>query len=97
MAPLQVKSSIFLAKPCSARPLYFARSSAPNQNDISLIDRIAEKAVSYALAKTSGVAALSDESNQIECIDFEKIKGGKPFDYNQQWFNDMLIKIGQKR
>ena len=60
-------------------------------------DRIAEKAVSYALTKTSGVAAISDESNQIECIDFEKIKGGKPFDYKQQWFNDMLIKIGQKR
>ena len=60
-------------------------------------DKIAEKAVSYALNKASGVAALSDENNQIECINFKKIKGGKPFDHKQKWFNDILIEIGQKR
>ena len=54
---------------------YFARSASPNQNDISLIDTTSEKAVNYALANTNGVIALSDESNQIECIDFSKIKG----------------------
>lgn len=77
---------------------YFARSSAPNQNDIDLIDKISNKAVSYALKKKSGVAAPSDDHyGEIKCINFTKIKGGKPFDYKQNWYNDMLIEIGQKR
>ena len=77
---------------------YFARSAAPNQNDISLIDRISEKAVDYALNNRSGVAALSDNHNQeIKCIDFTKIKGGKPFDCSQAWYQEMLNEIGQKK
>ena len=77
---------------------YFARSAAPNQNDLSLIDKISKKAVEYALEKRSGVAGLSDDHNQeITCIDFTKIKGGKPFDYNQPWYREMLIEIGQKK
>ena len=77
---------------------YFARSAAPNQNDISLIDRVSEKAVGYALNKRSGVAGLSDDHNQeIKCIDFAKIKGGKPFDCNQGWYQEMLNEIGQKK
>ena len=77
---------------------YFARSAAPNQNDLSLIDKISKKAVEYALEKRSGVAGLSDDHNQeIRCIDFTKIKGGKPFDYNQPWYIEMLNEIGQKK
>ena len=77
---------------------YFARSAAPNQMDLSLISKISKKAVSYALDGKSGVAALSDDHNQeITCIDFEKIKGGKPFDYNQEWYCDMLSEIGQTK
>tara|TARA_Y100001970_G_scaffold166941_1_gene204390 strand:- start:1338 stop:2534 length:1197 start_codon:yes stop_codon:yes gene_type:complete len=77
---------------------YFARSAAPNKNDINLIERISEKAVSYALNRISGVAALSDNCNHdIECIDFKEIKGGKPFDFNQDWYQNMLIEIGQKK
>ena len=77
---------------------YFARSAAPNKNDISLINRISEKAVGYALDKRSGVVALSDKFNQeIKCIEFKDIKGGKPFDYNQDWYKNMLIGIGQKK
>ena len=75
---------------------YFARSAAPNQSDLSLISKISKKAVDYALDGRSGVAALSDDHNQeIKCIDFEKIKGGKPFDSNQEWYHNMLIEIGQ--
>ena len=77
---------------------YFARSSAPNQNDISLINNISAKAVDYALEGRSGVAALSDDHNQeIKCIDFAKIKGGKPFDCKQNWYIEMLDEIGQKK
>ena len=54
---------------------YFARSAAPNKNDIDLIDKISKKAVSYSLNKKSGVAGLSDDySNQVKCIDFKDIK-----------------------
>ena len=77
---------------------YFARSSAPNQNDISLINNISAKAVDYALEGRSGVAALSDDHNkEIKCIDFAKIKGGKPFDCKQNWYIEMLDEIGQKK
>ena len=77
---------------------YFARSSAPNQNDVSLINNISAKAVDYALEGRSGVAALSDDHNQeIKCIDFAKIKGGKPFDCKQNWYIEMLDEIGQKK
>ena len=77
---------------------YFARSAAPNKNDIDLIDKVSKKAVNYALNKRSGVAALSDNPNRdIKCIDFKEIKGGKPFDFNQNWYQNMLIEIGQKK
>jgi len=76
---------------------YFARSSAPNKTDLDLIEKTAKKAVKYALQKQSGVAALRDSTNRIECIDFMEIKGEKPFDFNQEWFDNMLVEIGQKK
>ena len=78
-------------------PIFINKKTKEPLKDKKVIDRIAEKAVSYALSKTSGVAALRDGSNQIECIDFIEIKGNKPFDFNQSWFSDMLIEIGQKK
>ncbi len=74
---------------------YFARSSAPNDNDIDLINKISKNAVTYAISKLSGVAALRDTNKEIECIDFEEIKGGKPFDHTQNWYQCMLNEIGQ--
>ena len=76
---------------------YFARSAAPNKNDLALIDKTSKEAVNHALNQQSGVVALKDSNNQIECINFKEIEGGKPFNYNQEWFNDMLVKIGQGR
>jgi len=35
------------------------------------------------------------EGEPIRAIEFERIKGGKPFDIKQQWFQDMLKEIGQ--
>ena len=34
---------------------------------------------------------------QLKLIDFERIKGGKPFDIEQNWFNDLLDDIGQPK
>ena len=74
---------------------YFARSASPNLIDLQLISKTAKNAVVYALEGQSGVAALREESRQIECVDFTEIKGNKPFDLNESWYNDMLIEIGQ--
>ena len=31
----------------------------------------------------------------LRAIEFARIKGGKPFDIDQQWFTDLLAGIGQ--
>ena len=64
---------------------------------MELIEQISKEAVNYAIKGINGVVGLSDRSNQIECIDFKSIRGGKPFDFQQEWFEKMLIEIGQKK
>ena len=75
---------------------YFARSSAPNQEDLDLIFRTADLAVECALEGLSGVVGLDeDNNNELRCIDFTRIKGGKPFNFNSSWLQEMLFEIGQ--
>ena len=74
---------------------YFARSAAPNVDDLELIHKSSIFAVKQALNKNSCVVGLT-ENNQIEAIDFKKIKGGKEFDINQDWYISMMQEIGQK-
>ncbi|MBT3251359.1 MAG: pyrophosphate--fructose-6-phosphate 1-phosphotransferase [Candidatus Marinimicrobia bacterium] len=75
---------------------YFARSAAPNQKDLELIKKSALLAVECALNGTSGVIGLDEDSNnELKCIDFVKIKGGKPFNIKNEWFTAMLRNIGQ--
>ena len=75
---------------------YFARSAAPNKKDLDLIKQSAKLAAEKAIAGESGVAGLDMENNdKLSLIDFDRIKGGKPFDTNQKWFTEMLIEIGQ--
>ena len=75
---------------------YFARSAKPNQKDLRLIKKSAFHAAERALNKESGVVGLDDEKkSELNLIDFEKIKGGKPFDPIIDWFQNMLIEIGQ--
>jgi pyrophosphate--fructose-6-phosphate 1-phosphotransferase len=75
---------------------YFARSSAPNSDDLVLIKTMVDLAVASALDGRSGVIG-QDEDNQDElrCIEFTRIKGGKPFDVSTPWFTEMLARIGQ--
>ena len=76
---------------------YFARSSKPNKLDSKLIMDTAIKAVECSLSGKSGVVGLDQESGGIlSCIDFNRIKGGKKFDYNLVWYKDILDMIGQK-
>jgi pyrophosphate--fructose-6-phosphate 1-phosphotransferase len=76
---------------------YFARSAPSNIYDIALINDSAEMAVKCALSGESGVIGLDEEhENQMACIDFERIKGGKPFDVAKNAdFVALLKQIGQ--
>ena len=75
---------------------YFARSAAPGKRDLKLICDSAKMAVDYAMMGKSGLIGMDDElDGKLAKIDFERIKGGKPFDVNNQWFQKMLKEIGQ--
>ena len=75
---------------------YFARSAAPNARDLELIHSSCKLAAEYALNKQSGVVGLDDaDNNKMSLIDFKRIKGGKPFDINQEWYTSLLTEIGQ--
>jgi pyrophosphate--fructose-6-phosphate 1-phosphotransferase len=75
---------------------YFSRSAAPNKKDIQLIKESASKAVQCALDCKSGVVGM-DERNDgaLSLIEFKRIKGGRVFDSQQDWFQKMLFEIGQ--
>ena len=75
---------------------YFARSAKPNQQDLDLIKRSALFGVEQAIKGNSGVAGLDDDHNkELRLIEFERIKGGKPFDTTVDWYKTMLNDIGQ--
>lgn len=75
---------------------YFARSAAPNQKDLDLIDKTTEQAVLFGLNGQSGVVGMDEDyDNEMRCIEFGRIKGGKPLDIRAEWFVKMLEEIGQ--
>ena len=75
---------------------YFARSSKANNRDLNLIKRSAFFGAEHALEGKSGLAGLDDDkAGELNLIDFERIKGGKPFDVELDWYRSMLIDIGQ--
>ncbi len=76
---------------------YFGRSAAPNKQDLELIKISGKLGAQLALDGRSGVVGLDDDNNgELGLIDFERIKGGKPFNINQKWFNELLNEIGQQ-
>ena len=75
---------------------YFARSSKPNERDLDLIKQSAFFGAEKAIIGESGVAGLDDDHGQeLRLIEFERIKGGKPFDEHMDWYQSMLKEIGQ--
>tara|TARA_Y100000739_G_scaffold22920_1_gene17834 strand:+ start:2019 stop:3212 length:1194 start_codon:yes stop_codon:yes gene_type:complete len=76
---------------------YFARSAKSNDRDLNLIKDSAKLAVDFALIQKSGVIGKDmDENDDLVLIDFNRIKGGKPFDHSLSWFKEILLDIGQK-
>ena len=75
---------------------YFARSAAPNADDLDLIRRSAALAAKSALNGQNGVVGLDMEvEGEMALIDFSRIRGGKPFDTQIDWFQSLLKGIGQ--
>lgn len=77
---------------------YFARASAANSEDIRLIKSCADLAVECAMRRESGVMGHDEDNGGVlRAIEFPRIKGGKPFDIDTAWFNQMLAEIGQAK
>jgi diphosphate-dependent phosphofructokinase len=75
---------------------YFSRSAPPNTRDLELITSMTDLAVDCALRGESGVIGNDEErDDQLRAIEFQRIKGGKPFDITQDWFGSLLKGIGQ--
>ena len=76
---------------------YFARSAAANEFDKDLIGKCACAGVEAAIAGVSGCMGEDEEKEgcPIRPIEFSRIKGGKPFDPSQLWFQELLKEIGQ--
>ncbi len=76
---------------------YFSRSAAANDADLALIKQCTDLAVDCALRGEPGVIGQDEENGDVlSAIAFDRIKGGKPFDINQDWYKEMLEAIGQE-
>lgn len=76
---------------------YFARSAASNAFDRKLIKDCAEEGVKSAIAGVSGCMGQDEdmEGTPIRACEFERVKGGKPFNKDAAWFQELLKEIGQ--
>ena len=92
----QISKIIDTEKTLVQKSGYFSRSAAPNKKDIQFIKESASKAVQCALDCKSGVVGM-DERNDgaLSLIEFKRIKGGRVFDSQKDWFQKMLFEIGQ--
>ena len=75
---------------------YFSRSAKANQRDLELIKSSAFLGAQNAIDHNSGVAGLDDMDGELKLIQFSRIKGGKPFNIKEDWYQNMLKEIGQE-
>jgi len=77
---------------------YFSRSAAANADDLRLIKSCTDLAVEVALRREGGVIGHDEgHGGRLRAIEFERIKGGKPFDTSTAWFDELLAAIGQPK
>ncbi|MEM7672427.1 MAG: pyrophosphate--fructose-6-phosphate 1-phosphotransferase, partial [Verrucomicrobiota bacterium] len=75
---------------------YYARAAAANSEDLRLIKSCTDLAVECAFKREGGVIGHDDDQGFVlRAIEFERIKGGKPFDIGTPWFTELLESIGQ--
>ena len=77
---------------------YYSRASAANEDDLRLIKSCVDFAVECAMRREGGVIGHDeDRNNVLRAIEFDRIKGGKPFDIDEDWFTDLLALMGQPK
>ena len=70
---------------------YFSRSAAANDRDLELIKSMTDFAVDSALRGEPGVIGHDEErGDELRAIEFDRIKGGKPFDITADWYGELL-------
>ena len=84
------KSKLLADKVLVQKSGYFARSSSPNKEDLDLIFKLCDFAVESAILEKNGVIGEDIENeNKLTCIDFNRIRGDRPFDTSSKWFKEM--------
>ena len=77
---------------------YFSRAAPANADDLRLIKGCVDLAADCGLRRESGLIGHDeDQQNRLRAIEFDRIKGGKPFDIDTPWFTDLLSSIGQSK
>ena len=77
---------------------YYARAAASNKRDLNLIKSCTDLAVDCALRGEGGVIGHDeDQDNRLRAIEFPRIAGGKPFNIDLPWFEELLEGIGQTK
>ena len=77
---------------------YFARSAAANKEDLALIKAMVKHAVKSGLKGESGVVGHDEGRNHLlRTIEFPRIKGGKAFDTEAEWFTKLLKELDQPK
>jgi pyrophosphate--fructose-6-phosphate 1-phosphotransferase len=75
---------------------YFARSAKANAIDLRMIRDSAKFAIKCADEGKSGVVGYDEENdNKLACINFSRIRGGKPFGIKDPEYVAMMRDIGQ--
>ena len=75
---------------------YYSRAAAPIDRDIALIRKCAAKAVKCAFARQGGVIGEDEnKGGELRACEFERIKGGKPYDVKSAEYLSLLKAIGQ--
>ena len=75
---------------------YYARSAPANAEDLRLIKSCTDLAVDCAMRREGGVIGHDEaQGNILRAIEFDRIKGGKPFAIEEPWFVELLAAIGQ--
>lgn len=75
---------------------YFARSSQANAFDLNLILRCVDYAVECALRNQSGLVGHDEQQgNQLRCIEFTRVTGGKPLNLKDADVAAFFTKINQ--
>jgi pyrophosphate--fructose-6-phosphate 1-phosphotransferase len=77
---------------------YYSRAAAANTRDLELIRSCVDTAVDTALAGGTGLVGHDEErGDELRAIEFDRIKGGKNFDIDADWFGALLEGIGQPK